>query len=81
MTIKTIPKRTEQEWNKLRVELLLRDNLASQKTISISEETHEALHDISKMNETYDDIILKCIQAYKKGNGLEGINDQEEDDE
>lgn len=44
---------------------LIEDELNGQKRIMVKFETYEALHDISKMNESYDEIIVKCIQAYK----------------
>ncbi len=39
--------------------------------IKVKDETYEELTSLGeKKNETYDDIIQKCIQAYKKVNKL-----------
>jgi len=35
-------------------------------TITISRKTHEDLDGIGLRGETFDDIIQKCIQAYKR---------------
>jgi predicted CopG family antitoxin len=40
------------------------------KQIKVKAETYEELTNLGKKNETYDDIIQKCIQAYKKVNKL-----------
>ena len=42
--------------------------VVSRKTVSISEETHSELTKIGVYGETIDDIIKKCIDAYKKVN-------------
>ena len=38
--------------------------------IKVKDETYDELTSLGKKNETYDDIIQKCIQAYKKVNKL-----------
>ena len=40
----------------------------ARKTVSISEETHFELTKLGVYGETIDDIIKKCIDAYKKVN-------------
>jgi hypothetical protein len=40
--------------------------MAEKITITISRKTHEELDGIGLRGETFDDIIQKCIQAYKK---------------
>jgi predicted CopG family antitoxin len=42
--------------------------LLGRKTVSISEETHTELTKLGVYGETIDDIIRKCIEAYKKAN-------------
>ncbi len=42
--------------------------VVSRKTVSISEETHSELTKLGVYGETIDDIIRKCIEAYKKQN-------------
>jgi len=42
--------------------------ILARKTVSISEETHLELTKIGVYGETIDDIIRKCIEAYKKQN-------------
>jgi predicted CopG family antitoxin len=42
--------------------------VVSRKTVSISEETHSELTKLGVYGETLDDIIRKCIEAYKKQN-------------
>jgi predicted CopG family antitoxin len=42
--------------------------VVSRKTVSISEETHYELTKLGVYGETLDDIIRKCIEAYKKQN-------------
>jgi hypothetical protein len=42
--------------------------VVSRKTVSISEETHAELTKLGVYGETIDDIIKKCIDAYKKLN-------------
>lgn len=36
------------------------------KLVKLKDDTYEELTNLAKKNETYDDIIKKCIQAYKK---------------
>ncbi|MGC2596861.1 MAG: hypothetical protein WA395_01865 [Nitrososphaeraceae archaeon] len=38
--------------------------------IKVKDETYDELTSLGKKNETYDDIIQKCIQGYKKVNKL-----------
>jgi predicted CopG family antitoxin len=38
----------------------------NRKNISISSETHAELNKIGVRGESFDDIIRKCIEAYKK---------------
>ncbi|MGA7898842.1 MAG: hypothetical protein WCA39_08280 [Nitrososphaeraceae archaeon] len=38
--------------------------------IKVKDETYDELTSLGKKNETYDDIIQKCIEAYKKVNKL-----------
>jgi hypothetical protein len=38
----------------------------NRKTVSISDETHKELVKLGVYGETIDDIIRKCIEAYKK---------------
>ena len=40
--------------------------ILARKTVSISEETHSELTKLGVYGETIDDIIRKCIDAYKK---------------
>lgn len=40
------------------------------KSISVSEEIHQELSKIGNYGESMDNIIAKCIQAYKKANKL-----------
>ena len=40
----------------------------NRKTVSISDETHKELTKLGVYGETIDDIIKKCIEAYKKMN-------------
>jgi predicted CopG family antitoxin len=40
------------------------------KQIKVKDETYDELTSLGKKNETYDDIIQKCIEAYKKVNKL-----------
>ena len=40
----------------------------NRKTVSISDETHKELVKLGVYGETIDDIIKKCIEAYKKLN-------------
>jgi len=40
------------------------------KQIKVRDETYHELTSLGKKNETYDHIIQKCIQAYKKMNKL-----------
>ena len=40
----------------------------NRKTVSISDETHKELVKLGVYGETIDDIIRKCIDAYKKQN-------------
>lgn len=42
--------------------------ILARKTVSISEETHAELTKLGVYGETIDDIIRKCIEAYKKLN-------------
>lgn len=35
--------------------------------IKVQDQTYEELTTLGKKNETYDDIIRKCIHAYKRG--------------
>jgi GTP pyrophosphokinase len=42
------------------------DELQGQKKISVKIETHKALRDVAKTNESYDDIIGRLITFYKK---------------
>ena len=42
------------------------DELNGQKKISVKIETHKALRDVAKTNESYDDIIGRLITFYKK---------------
>ncbi|CAN5133836.1 hypothetical protein BH18THE2_BH18THE2_31290 [soil metagenome] len=42
------------------------DELKGQKKISVKIETHNALRDVAKTNESYDDIIGRLITFYKK---------------
>jgi predicted CopG family antitoxin len=42
--------------------------ILARKTVSISEETHSELTKLGVYGETLDDIIRKCIEAYKKQN-------------
>ncbi|MGI8834793.1 MAG: hypothetical protein ACR2IS_19440 [Nitrososphaeraceae archaeon] len=41
------------------------DELKGQKKISVKIETHNALRDVAKTNESYDDIIGRLITFYK----------------
>lgn len=36
------------------------------KQIKVQDDTYEELTELGSKNETYDDIIKKCIAAYKK---------------
>jgi predicted CopG family antitoxin len=36
------------------------------KQIKIQDDTYEELTDLRKKNETYDQIIRKCIESYKR---------------
>lgn len=38
--------------------------------IKVQDNTYEELTSLGKKNETYDEIIQKCIQAYKKMNKI-----------
>jgi predicted CopG family antitoxin len=40
------------------------------KQIKVQDNTYRELKDLGKKGDTYDDIIQKCIQAYKKANKL-----------
>ena len=40
----------------------------NRKTVSISDETHKDLVKLGVYGETIDDIIKKCIEAYKREN-------------
>jgi hypothetical protein len=40
------------------------------KTIKVSDQNHKELGRLGAWNETMDDIIGKCIEAYKKVNKL-----------
>ena len=40
------------------------------KQIKIKDDTYKELTNLGKKNETYDDIIKKCMTAYKKLNKL-----------
>ena len=42
--------------------------ILARKIVSISEETHSELTKLGVYGETIDDIIRKCIEAYKKQN-------------
>ena len=42
--------------------------ILGRKTVSISEETHSELTKIGVYGETIDDIIKKCVEAYKREN-------------
>ena len=39
--------------------------VVGRKNISISDETHAELNRLGKRGESFDDIIKKCIKAYK----------------
>lgn len=43
-------------------------SVLNRKTVSISDETHKELVKLGVYGETIDDIIKKCIEAYKKLN-------------
>ena len=43
-------------------------SVLNRKTVSISDETHKELVKLGVYGETIDDIIRKCIEAYKKVN-------------
>jgi predicted CopG family antitoxin len=40
------------------------------KQIKIKDDTYEELTELGRKNETYDAIIKKCMQAYKKLNKI-----------
>jgi hypothetical protein len=43
--------------------------------IRIREETREELRKLGTYNESMDDIVLKCIEAYKSIGGTSGMNE------
>ncbi len=43
-------------------------SVLNRKTVSISDDTHKELVKLGVYGETIDDIIRKCIEAYKKQN-------------
>ncbi len=45
-------------------------SVLNRKTVSISDDTHKELVKLGVYGETIDDIIRKCIEAYKKQNKI-----------
>jgi predicted CopG family antitoxin len=43
-------------------------SVLNRKTVSISDDTHKELVKLGVYGETIDDIIRKCIEAYKREN-------------
>ena len=52
--------------------------VVSRKTVSISEETHSELTKIGVYGETIDDIIKKCVEAYKRERKIKTNLDNDE---
>lgn len=43
---------------------------STRKIVKLKDETYEELKAMGKYGETMDDIIYRCVQAYKKANKL-----------
>ena len=54
-------------------------SVLNRKTVSISDETHKELVKLGVYGETIDDIIRKCIDAYKRQIKTRANLDDEED--